>query len=106
MLKTTTELLKDIGDAVRIRRLGQGWSQEEAATRAGVGVRTWRRLEADGQATVETLINAALALRCEDGVAQLFPAPTARTMDELLQQQEAAAPSRVRKRVRRARGLR
>jgi transcriptional regulator with XRE-family HTH domain len=106
MLKTATELLKDLGDAVRARRLGQGWSQEEAATRAGVGVRTWRRLEADGQATVGTLINAALALRCEEGIALLFPAPTARTMDELLQQQAAAAPSPVRKRVRRARGLR
>jgi len=102
MLKTPRELLHDLGKAIRARRIGQGWSQSEAASRAGVGVRTWRRLEIDGQATIDTLVNAAIALRCEDGLHQLFPAPAARSLDELLkQQQEAAAKQKPRQRARR-----
>ena len=61
-----------------------------------MGVRTWRRMELNGQATVETLINAAIALRCEDRLQLLFPAPVARNMDELLQRQyEEARPIRA-----------
>jgi transcriptional regulator with XRE-family HTH domain len=101
MLKTPQELLHDLGDAIRARRIGQGWSQSEAAARAGVGLRTWRRLEIDGQATIDSLVNAAIALRCEDGLSQLFPAPAARSIDELLKQQEASAKPKTRQRARR-----
>ncbi len=99
MLKTPQELLHELGEAVRARRIGQGWSQGEAALRAGVGVRTWRRLEIDGQATIDTLVNAAIALRCEEGLSQLFPAPAASSLDELLKQQEAAAKPKPRRRA-------
>jgi transcriptional regulator with XRE-family HTH domain len=102
MLKTAKELMTDLGGAIRTRRIAQNWSQEEAARRAGMGVRTWRRLEFGGQATIESLVNAAIALRCEDKLSALFPAPAARNMDELLRQQRAAAeparPQRVRAR--------
>lgn len=90
MLKTPQELMSDLGAAIRARRAAQNWSQSEAAERAGMGLRTWRRMEATGQATVENLVNAAVALRCEDGLANLFPAPAARSMDELLEQQRNA----------------
>ena len=100
MLKTPPELLHDLGAAIRARRIGQGWSQAEAAARAGMGVRTWRRMEADGQATIGNLVNAAIALRCEEGLAQLFPPPAAGSLDELLQRQAAAGP-RPRQRARR-----
>ena len=60
--------------------------------RAGMGLSTWKRMETHGPGLVENLINAALALRCEDGVSQLFPAPAASSLDELLQRQAAAAP--------------
>lgn len=105
MLKTAEGLLTDLGEAIRTRRVAQNWSQEEAARRAGMGVRTWRRLEFGGQATIENLVNAAIALRCEDRLSELFPAPAARSMDELLRQQrEAAGPSRPQRvRVRKAR---
>jgi transcriptional regulator with XRE-family HTH domain len=102
MLKTAKELMTDLGGAIRTRRIAQNWSQEEAARRAGMGVRTWRRMECGGQATIENLVNAAVALRCEYKLGELFPAPAARTMDELLRQQRAAAeparPQRVRAR--------
>ena len=91
MLKTAPELLADLGDAIRARRIAQNWSQIEAAKRAGMSKSTWQRLEALGQATTEHLINAAIALRCEEGLAGLFPAPQPGSMRELLEQQKKAA---------------
>jgi transcriptional regulator with XRE-family HTH domain len=103
MWKTPEELLRELGQSIRARRLGQNWSQQEAAQHAGVGLRTWRRMEANGQATIATLVSAAIALRCEDRMLDLFPAPAARSMDELLDQQRAAAATRAKpKRPRKA----
>lgn len=104
MLKTTPELLGYLGDAVRARRVAQDWSQNEAAQRAGMSRSTWKRLEATGQATTENLINAAIALRCEDGFEQLFPAPLPQSMDELLEQQRKSAPAAKRQRTSRKAG--
>ncbi len=103
MLQTPAELLNELGQAIRMRRIIQGWSQAEAASRAGVGVRTWRRLEASGQATVEILVQAAFALRCEDNLAKLFPVQAAVTLDQLLQRQAAEAAAVTPKRPRRRR---
>jgi transcriptional regulator with XRE-family HTH domain len=91
MLKTPEELLLDLGQAIRARRIGRGWSQQEAATRAGMGLATWKRMEANGPSLVANLINAAFALGCEDGIGQLFPPPAAANLDELLRRQAAAA---------------
>ncbi len=99
MLKTAPELLADLGEAVRARRIAQKWSQVEAAKRAGMSKSTWQRLEMYGQATTEHLVNAAIALRCEEGLAGLFPAPAPSSMDELLQQQRTLSASKQRKRA-------
>jgi len=104
MLKTAPELLTDLGDAVRARRVAQNWSQIQAAKRAGMSKSTWQRLEATGQATTENLVSAAIALRCEDGFAQLFPAPLPQSMDELLEQQRQNAPAPKRQRPSRKAG--
>jgi transcriptional regulator with XRE-family HTH domain len=100
MLKTAPELLADLGDAVRARRIAQNWSQVEAAKRAGMSKSTWQRLEMSGQATTEHLVNAAIALRCEEGLAGLFPAPAPSSMDELLQQQKKKTASATKQRKR------
>jgi transcriptional regulator with XRE-family HTH domain len=99
MLKTAQEVMADLGAAIRARRITRNWSQSEAAGRAGMGVRTWRRMEASGHATVENLIKAAVALGCEEKFAGLFPAPAARSMDELLDQQRRVAEPRRRVRA-------
>jgi len=52
-------------------------------------------METEGQGTIESLINVAIALRCEDKSGDLFPLPPARSMDELLQQRrDAVEPKR------------
>lgn len=97
---TSTERVAAIGQQVRRRRLAMGYTQVDAAARAGVAYRTWRRLEAEGKASVEDLVRAAVALRCEDELATLFPEPAATSMDELLRQQKAAAAAEPRRRMR------
>lgn len=69
---------------------GLGWTQLEAASRAGISYRPWRRLKSQGKASIEDLVRAAFALRCEADLEALFPEPPARSMDELLARQAKA----------------
>lgn len=106
MLKTPSELLQGLGQAIRSRRIGYQLSQEEAAKRAGMSLSTWKRMEAQGPSSVAHLIDAAITLRCEDGLGQLFPPLAASSMDELLKQQAVAASHKPRQRApRRKAGL-
>ncbi len=91
MLKTYAELLQELGQRIVARRKALGWTQQAAAERSGVNYRTWRRLEGMGQASIEDLVKAAVALRCEEGLELLFPAPAASSLDELLRQQKVDA---------------
>jgi transcriptional regulator with XRE-family HTH domain len=103
MLKTPTELAQDLARSIRERRLDCGWSQREASERSGVPHRTWRRLETAGEGSIRHLIQAAIALRCEDNLGRLFPAAAAGSLDELLARQAAEAAPRPRRRVSRRR---
>ncbi len=99
MLQTPVEILHDLAGRIKARRITLGWPQIEAAQRAGVAYRTWRRLETEGQASLEDVVKAAVALRCEEALAALFPQPAASSLDVLLAQQAARAatrPARVR----------
>ncbi|MES2340328.1 MAG: helix-turn-helix transcriptional regulator [Pseudomonadota bacterium] len=98
MLRTPSELLQALGDQIKIRRLGMGLTQQQAALRAGVAYRTWRRLEREGGASIEDLVKAAIALRCEEGLEGLFPPPVASSLDDLLKGQATAFASASRAR--------
>ena len=102
MLKTSFELVDELANRIRVRRLAMGLPQKEAAERSGIAYRTWRRLETEGKASIEDLIKAAIALRCEETFEALFPPPPATSLDELLKRQAKPAggattgPSRAR----------
>lgn len=100
MMRTTPELLQDLAERIKVRRLAMGWPQQEAAKRAGVAYRTWRRLETQGKASIEDLVKAAVALRCDEGLLSLFPEPAAANLDDLLKRQTGARLGRVPKRIR------
>ena len=100
MLETPIEVAVAIGRRVKRRRLDMGLTQADAAARAGIAYRTWRRLEAEGKASIEDLVRAAVALRCEQDLSALFPAPPATSMDALLRQQKAAEAIRSKTRLR------
>ena len=60
-------------------------------------------MEAEGKASIEDLIRATIALRCEQGLGGLFPEPAASSMDELLKAQQAAEKLTQRRKTQRAR---
>lgn len=97
MLKTSPELLAELASRLKARRLALGWTQQDTAQRAGIAYRTWRRLESEGSASIEDLVKATVALRCEDGVEALFPPPAATSLDDLLRTQAVAASSPTRR---------
>lgn len=104
VLQTPAEILLDLAGRIKARRVALGWPQLEAAQRAGVAYRTWRRLETEGHASLEDMVKAAIALRCEDALKTLFPLPAASSLDALLAQQAAGvAPRPVRVRASRSR---
>lgn len=99
MLFTLAEQMSDLGKRIKVRRLALDLTQQAAAAKAGVAYRTWRRMEAEGAASIEDLVRAAIALRCDEGIAALFPELAASNMDELLaQQRKATRPLRQRAR--------
>ena len=103
MILTINEQLDGLGQRIKTRRIALNFTQQVAAERAGVAYRTWRRMETDGSASIDDLIRASYALRCEDGIEALFPEPVARSMDELLEMQRLAAKKKVRQRASKAR---
>lgn len=103
MLRTSAELTKELANQIKARRLGLGLTQQEAAQRSGVAYRTWRRLETEARASIEDLIKAAIALRCEETLAMLFPQPAAASLDDLLKLQARAHADKRPLRVRRGR---
>jgi len=100
MIITPSELSARLGARVQARRAAMGITQAEAAKRSGVSYSTWRRLETEGKASIEDLARAAILLRCEHQLAELFPPPVAATMDDLLKQQRREQPAPPRRRAR------
>jgi DNA-binding XRE family transcriptional regulator len=99
MHTSVVDNLVQLGHQVRMRRIAMQLTQVDAAAKAGVAYRTWRRMEKDGSAAIEDLVRAAVVLRCEQGLISLFPEPAASSMDELLSRQKLKAQV-GRKRVR------
>jgi transcriptional regulator with XRE-family HTH domain len=97
MMFTPGELAEQLGAHVRARRIALNITQADAAKRSGVSYATWRRLETSGSASIEDLARAAILLRCEGDLQNLFPIPSATSMDELIKSQTLKP---VRKRVR------
>jgi transcriptional regulator with XRE-family HTH domain len=87
MILTLQDHMQGVGQRIKARRLALDLTQQAASAKAGVAHRTWRRMEAEGSASIEDLVRAAIALRCDEGVADLFPEMAASSMDELLAQQ-------------------
>lgn len=99
MLKTVSEMQSELGARLRARRVALNLSQAEAAQRAGIAYRTWRRLETEGRASIEDMIKAAFVLRCQEALEALFPPPAAASLDDLLKQQASTKPPRSRVRA-------
>ncbi len=71
-LSTPAEILHTLGARLREQRLAQSLTQRELAQMAGLSLGGLRKLETDGQCSLETLVRAAQALGLQEALDDLF----------------------------------
>ncbi|MCE4536467.1 helix-turn-helix transcriptional regulator [Pelomonas sp. P7] len=86
-----------LGRRLRVLRLARNLGQAELAARAGCSLSAVRRLEAQGQGSLELVVRVAQALQAADGLGALFELPAVTS----IAQAEAAAGGPVRRRASR-----
>ncbi len=77
-------------------RLFRNLTQQEVAAKAGVGLKALRRFESSGHGTTETMVRVGFALGVADLFQALFEAPAFNSLEEA----EAQASVRTRRRAR------
>ena len=71
-LSTPAEIMHTLGVRLREQRLAQSLTQRDLAQMAGVSLGALRKLEADGQCSLETLVRVAQALGLLEALEDLF----------------------------------
>ena len=71
-LSTPAEVLQELGARLREQRLAQSLAQSELAQMAGLSLGALRKLESDGQCSLETLVRVAQALGLLEALDDLF----------------------------------
>ena len=71
-LATAHEILQALGQRVRAQRLAQALSQQDLARMAGLSLGALRKLESNGQSSLETVIRVVQALGLVDELEELF----------------------------------
>lgn len=71
-LSTPAEILQELGVRLREQRLAQSLTQRELAQMAGLSLGALRKLESDGQCSLETLVRVVQALGLLDELDDLF----------------------------------
>ena len=89
------EVIDGIAERARRRRLDLGYTQTELSERSGVRLGTLKLFERTGQASLQTVVMIAFALRGETEFAALFPRQAPMTIEDVVEK-----PSRQRGRRR------
>lgn len=72
MLKTPTEVMKELGLKARAKRLSRNLSQSGMAARSGVSLGSLKRFETTGQISLESLLKIAMSLNCMRDFEEVF----------------------------------
>jgi len=72
-----------LAERLRARRLAEDWSRRTLAERSGVPESTIKRFETHGSIGLEALVMLALTLDAADEFAQLFPAKTLTSIEQV-----------------------
>jgi transcriptional regulator with XRE-family HTH domain len=91
-LLSAQEVANALAGRVRALRLRRGWTQVEAAARAGMTLASYKRFERTGEIAFKSLVKIAIALEQLDQFQALFVQPAYASLDEAI----AATPTRVR----------
>lgn len=79
-----SNVMSDLATRAKRRRIDANLTQRELAARAGTSYSSLRIFEETGKVSVESLVKIAFALEAEQEFAQLFPARTPRTIDDIV----------------------
>ena len=91
-------LCRGIGERLRAWRMQRGWTQEELAERAGVGLSTLKSMEKSGSANLTRLARIAVTLGLDEDLRNLFLPPLqADSLAEVKRRIRQRAPKRSRK---------
>ena len=80
---TAEQIAADLGATLARIRLANNITQQDLAKRAGVAVRTLRRMEAGEGGTLDSLIRLLQALRLGNHLQELLPDPGIRPVERL-----------------------
>jgi transcriptional regulator with XRE-family HTH domain len=97
-LQSPGEIARMLAKRIRTLRLDHGWTQQEAAERAGLALATYRQFERTGRTSLERLLKLAVVLDAREGFDHLFVRPPARSLAELEKQAEPQTRKRGRRR--------
>jgi len=82
-LTPTVTILKELGQRLATIRKQQGYSQEDLAAAAGVGVATLRRIEDGRDSKLGSWLRLLMSLQMEGAIDQLLPADFRSPMAEV-----------------------
>jgi len=91
-LLSAGEVARELANRARAMRLHHGWTQVEAAARAGMTLASYKRFERTGEVAFKSLLKIALAFDQLGAFQRLFERPAFQSLDEAI----ATAPARVR----------
>ena len=72
-MATSKQMEQEIGQRLARLRLARNVTQAALAEKAGIGVRTLRRLEVGEPSTLDTFLRVATALDLEDSILSALP---------------------------------
>lgn len=98
MMKTSQEIVIELGERMRTLRLLRNLTQAGLAERSGVSLATLRKFEKTGQISLQSLVKLAIPLGAENGFDLLFADVEEQvvTIDELLERSKRRKRGRVR----------
>ena len=92
-MRNPARLCRDLGGRLRAWRLQRGWTQEEMAQRAGVGLSTVKAIESRGRASFGRVVQVAVALGLDGEIRALFgPPERAESFEEIRRRERQRAP--------------
>jgi transcriptional regulator with XRE-family HTH domain len=87
ILKTPLEVLHDIAERFKARRLAMNVTREELASRSGVAGSSLKRFEREGLIALDSLLKIALVLDCLDDFEKIAAGTSrlpAQSLDDIL----------------------
>ena len=82
-LKTSPQIIQNMGQRLERHRLMQNISQADLAATAGIGERTLRRIESGEGGSLDSFVRLLIALNLDDNLSLLVPDHHVRPIERL-----------------------